>query len=85
MANKVTSILHKLRKAGYNPVFEESKDYTVDDCINLSPTVSIQICQDGALGIAHPDADNPEEHVMYPYVDSIEEVLEQIKQYEIVI
>lgn len=82
MANKVTSILHTLRKAGYNPKFIDHDDSLVDNEIELSEKYSIQLCQDGCLGLGELQSDGV---LSYPYVDTIEEVLEQIKQYEIVI
>lgn len=83
MANKVTSILHTLRNAGYNPKFVDHDDSLVDNEIELSEKYSIQLCQDGCLGLGEHEEGEGTLH--YPYVDSIEEVLEQIKQYEIVI
>ena len=80
---KLEQVLAKLRKAGYNPTFEESTDWQLeDDEIKLSDTINIQLCQDGLFGLGEDEGDGV---MSYPYVDTIEEVLEQIKQYEVVI
>jgi len=41
---KLEQVLAKLRKAGYNPTFEESTDWQLeDDEIKLSDTINIQL------------------------------------------
>ena len=81
---KTDEVMQKLRDAGYNPTFVESSGYDIeDDGIDLTDKINIQLCMDGVFGLSVDEGDG--EFMIYPYVDTIEEVLDQIKEFKVTI